>query len=103
MTIVTFINFDYNNRRYDSTVKLHLNKDSIVFNTRANAISWLEKHGFKSISKPDTDIWQRKTERNPDDEWNNIPYTDERAIVSNAGSDYNGQNWTYFCCEGHAE
>ena len=60
MTIVTFINFDYNNGRYDSTVRLHLNKDSIVFNTRANAISWLEKHGFKSISKPDTDIWQRQ-------------------------------------------
>lgn len=103
MTIVTFINFNYNNGRYDSTVKLHLNKDSIVFNTRANAISWLEKHGFEAIFESNTNVWQRKTSRTPSDEWNNIPYTDERAIVTNAGSSYNKHNWTYFCREGHIE
>ena len=56
MTIVTFINFDYNNQRYDSSVTLNFNKNSIIFNTRANAISWLEKHGFKIMFKPDTDV-----------------------------------------------
>ena len=28
MTIVTFINFDYNNGRYDSTVYLHLKHET---------------------------------------------------------------------------
>ena len=103
MTIVTFINFNYNNQRYDSSVTLNFNKDSIIFNTRANAISWLKKHGFKVMFNPDTDVWQRMTDEALGDERNYFPYTAERAIITTASSDYDEQGWIYFCHEGHCE
>lgn len=103
MTIVTFMNFEYSNHRYDSSVTLVLNKDSMVFDSPLEAVRWLTDHNFELPHPNNQNIWERKVTRESSDYGNGIPYTDERAIITSAEPRHNDEDWTIFCHEGHWE